>query len=85
MNHEKGFSKKYGQIFLKNKTLANLEARLISGAIGNTVLEIGPGQGMLTRELLDAGYIVTAVESDHRYVSYLDEHFREDIEKKPSF
>jgi 16S rRNA (adenine1518-N6/adenine1519-N6)-dimethyltransferase len=38
---------------------------------GEEVLEIGPGIGILTRELLHAGAHVTAVEFDQRFISLL--------------
>jgi 16S rRNA (adenine1518-N6/adenine1519-N6)-dimethyltransferase len=40
------------------------------------VLEIGPGPGILTRALLAAGYTVTAVERDDRFVEKLSDYFR---------
>ena len=44
-------------------------------APGRRVLEIGPGLGMLTRGLLDAGAAVTAVELDRGLVAFLRERF----------
>ena len=42
---------------------------------GTRVLEIGPGLGVLTGGLLDAGAAVTAVELDHRMVEALGARF----------
>ena len=42
---------------------------------GDRVLEIGPGLGILTGGLLDAGAAVTAVELDEGLVAYLRERF----------
>ena len=52
-----------------------LEAILEAAApsIGCRVLEIGPGLGILTEGLLDAGASVTAVELDHDLAGYLRE------------
>jgi 16S rRNA (adenine1518-N6/adenine1519-N6)-dimethyltransferase len=44
-------------------------------ARGRLVLEIGPGLGLLTAGLLDAGAMVTAVELDHGLAAFLDERF----------
>ncbi|MHB1492298.1 MAG: 16S rRNA (adenine(1518)-N(6)/adenine(1519)-N(6))-dimethyltransferase RsmA [Thermoplasmataceae archaeon] len=79
MSQERGFSKKYGQVFLKNSGIATFEANLLGGIQGSKVLEIGPGEGMLTRKLLDAGFNVTAIEPDHRYVEYMQGNFTDEI------
>lgn len=50
-----------GQVFLTNQHIAEIEAE---HAIGKTVLEIGPGPGMLTRALLKKAKKVIAVEKD---------------------
>lgn len=46
---------------------------------GKRVLEIGPGEGPLTRALLDHGAIVTAIELDHNLVAYLKDRFHREI------
>lgn len=43
------------------------------------VLEIGPGEGILTRGLLATGAHVIAVEKDDRLISVLEEKFKEEI------
>ena len=52
-------------------------AKLPEGAL---VLEIGPGTGMLTKELLDAGMHVKAIEADHTLIDGLKERFASEIE-----
>jgi 16S rRNA (adenine1518-N6/adenine1519-N6)-dimethyltransferase len=47
---------------------------------GRRVLEIGPGLGILTGGLLDAGGAVTAVELDRGLAAYLRERYAEAIE-----
>ena len=47
---------------------------------GTRVLEIGPGLGILTGGLLEAGARVTAIELDRGLAAYLREHFAEPIE-----
>ncbi len=44
-----------------------------------TVFEIGPGTGMLTRELLKRAKKVIAIEADHTLVLQLQERFAEEI------
>jgi 16S rRNA (adenine1518-N6/adenine1519-N6)-dimethyltransferase len=50
-----------------------LEAILVAAdpQPGGRVLEIGPGLGLLTTGLLDAGAVVTAVELDHGLATFL--------------
>ena len=47
----------------------------------DTVLEIGPGTGMLTRALLARAKCVVAVEADVELIPRLEETFQEDLEK----
>jgi len=48
-------------------------------APGRRVLEIGPGLGILTRALLDAGAAVVAVELDAGLVAYLRDRFAAEV------
>ncbi len=47
---------------------------------GETVLEIGPGTGALTKELLGRGMNVVAIETDERAVAILKETFANQID-----
>ncbi|HNQ86050.1 MAG TPA: 16S rRNA (adenine(1518)-N(6)/adenine(1519)-N(6))-dimethyltransferase RsmA [Deltaproteobacteria bacterium] len=53
-----------GQNFLKNIGIARKMAALAGVGPGDTVVEVGPGKGMLTRVLLDQASRVIAVEKD---------------------
>jgi 16S rRNA (adenine1518-N6/adenine1519-N6)-dimethyltransferase len=72
--------KSLGQNFLKSKRalLAMIEAGEISSK--DTVLEIGPGQGVLTEKLLETGAKVIAVEKDDRLIDPLNEKFSIQVE-----
>lgn len=69
--------KNLGQHFLRDLGVAGKIAATISpGEVGETlgslpVMEIGPGMGVLTRFLTEAGRDVTAVELDAESVEYL--------------
>jgi 16S rRNA (adenine1518-N6/adenine1519-N6)-dimethyltransferase len=47
---------------------------------GDRLLEIGPGLGLLTGGLLDAGATVTAVELDHGLAAFLRDRFAASLE-----
>lgn len=74
------FAKKsLGQNFLMHRQTAERIVAASGVPAGSLVLEIGPGTGMLTRELLNAGYRVLAVEADNALAPELLETFREEI------
>ncbi len=74
--------KSLGQHFLNSKQA--LEQIISAAQIkeGETVLEIGPGTGILTKALLDAGAKVIAVEKDDRAFTFLKGMFSREIEEK---
>lgn len=74
--------KSLGQNFLNNARIPELMAEAGGVTEGDTVLEIGPGVGALTRELLKKGATVVAIEADHRAVQALEETFVSEIRAK---
>lgn len=70
------FKKKFGQNFLINLDILNkiIEAADISNDV---VLEIGPGIGCVTEQLLEKAKKVIAVEIDHRLIPILEDNFKE--------
>ncbi|MGB8220556.1 MAG: 16S rRNA (adenine(1518)-N(6)/adenine(1519)-N(6))-dimethyltransferase RsmA [Methanoregula sp.] len=71
---------RHDQHFLIDKNAINRIADL-EDVKGKTVLEVGPGNGALTRALLDRGAIVHAVELDGQLCEVLAEIFSEEIQK----
>lgn len=69
---------KLGQHFLIHSWAARALAHAVALKPGETYLEIGPGKGILTRELLSLGPVV-AVEKDPELVLKLQETFAEEI------
>ncbi len=70
------FAKKsLGQNFLISPRITETIAHTADLKKGDCVLEIGPGKGMLTRELLKTGAHVIAVEKDDRLIPILLENF----------
>ncbi len=66
-------SKALGQNFLFDSQLLDRIAAIPGPLQGQTVYEVGPGPGGLTRALLKAGADVVAVEMDHRCIAALAE------------
>lgn len=70
--------KSYGQHFLNNEQIAEAIAQLLQWQDQyKRVLEIGPGQGVLTKYLLNQPYRLTVVEADRDMVAYLQRHYPE--------
>jgi 16S rRNA (adenine1518-N6/adenine1519-N6)-dimethyltransferase len=67
--------KALGQHFLKDLHIAERIADTLTSYKRLPVLEIGPGMGVLTRPLLDAGHDLTVVELDLESVAYLEKNF----------
>jgi 16S rRNA (adenine1518-N6/adenine1519-N6)-dimethyltransferase len=71
--HGLAASKALGQNFLLDEQLLDRIAAIPGGLAGQQVLEVGPGPGGLTRALLRAGALVTAIEMDRRCLPALAE------------
>src|SRR5262245_29359741 len=64
-----------GQHFLSNQAAARRIVETFGPSPGSHVIEIGPGRGVLTALLLEAGARVTAVEVDPDLVAHLRARF----------
>lgn len=71
--------KSLGQNFLMHAQTAERIALASGAGKGDTVLEIGPGTGMLTRALLARAGKVIAVEADAELMPALSESFADDV------
>jgi 16S rRNA (adenine1518-N6/adenine1519-N6)-dimethyltransferase len=71
--HGLSANKALGQNFLLDGQLLDRIARVPGALAGETVYEVGPGPGGLTRALLAAGATVVAVERDARCLAPLAE------------
>lgn len=70
---------KLGQHFLVHSWAARALAHAVEPQPGETILEIGPGKGILTKELLKLGAVV-AIEKDHSLVTLLKNTFATELE-----
>ncbi|MDB5430720.1 MAG: dimethyladenosine transferase [Caulobacter sp.] len=71
--HDLMARKSFGQHFLLDLNITRKIARLARIGEGDTVIEVGPGPGGLTRALLETGARVIAVEKDPRFLPLLAE------------
>ena len=71
--HGLSASKALGQNFILDRQLLARVASIPGPLAGETVYEVGPGPGGLTRALLEAGASVIAVERDRRCIPALAE------------
>lgn len=67
--------KSLGQHFLKDLQIARRIADTLDAYKDLPVLEVGPGMGVLTQFLLEAGHDLTVVELDRESVAYLKQNF----------
>jgi len=67
--------KHLGQHFLKDENIAKKIADSLSEKGYDTVLEIGPGMGVLTKYLLQKDYTTYVIEIDRESVEYLQVHY----------
>lgn len=73
--------KSLGQHFLNSDIVPTWMCDAANIEPGDTVVEIGPGSGVLTEELLKRGAGVLALEADHRAVTLLENRFVKEIAK----
>ncbi len=71
--------RRLGQHFLKNKKILEKIADSLNPKSGDIVVEIGPGHGELTEELLKYPVTVLAVERDEALVNFLNKNFKTQI------
>src|SRR3954464_8061549 len=68
---------RFGQNFMIDQNLLRLVADAGQISSNDAILEIGPGTGTLTEELLSRGASVIAVEIDRDLANLLRNHFRD--------
>ncbi|MCK4551266.1 MAG: ribosomal RNA small subunit methyltransferase A [Candidatus Aenigmarchaeota archaeon] len=67
--------KKLDQHFLKNRKFVELELEAADIKKTETVLEIGPGPGVITEELVTRAKKVVAIEYDRRFAEHIRENY----------
>lgn len=71
--------KRFGQNFLHDRHWIERIAKAVNATEGDDIVEIGPGQAALTRELIAGAGEVRAVEIDRDLAAWLKETFPESL------
>lgn len=81
MEHKRDLTakKSLGQNFLKSKPALAAMVKSANVTSYDVIVEIGPGKGALTKDLLETGARVIAYELDSRMVDYLSEIFADHL------
>lgn len=74
--------KSLGQHFLNSDVVPKAMCDAANLQLSDVVVEIGPGTGALTKEILARGVKVIAVETDERAIASLEENFAEAIARQ---
>ncbi len=74
--------KSLGQHFLNSEHALGMIIEAADIKPEETVLEIGPGTGILTKSLLKTGATIVSIEKDIRSIEVLKEKFAEEISKE---
>ena len=74
-----GSGARLGQHFLTGTWAAHRLTESVEVREGETILEIGPGKGALTRELLSTGHPVLAIEKDEALAEQLHSTFAQEV------
>jgi 16S rRNA (adenine1518-N6/adenine1519-N6)-dimethyltransferase len=69
--------KHYGQHFLHDQNILAKIARSINPSPKDHIIEIGPGQGVLTQHIVDHVKRIDLIEIDRDLVKYLNEHYQQ--------
>ncbi len=73
---------KYGQNYIKDPSLVRKLLEMTSVTNGDTVLEIGPGHGVFTSEILKRADRLVSIEIDEENVEILKGKFADEINSK---
>jgi 16S rRNA (adenine1518-N6/adenine1519-N6)-dimethyltransferase len=74
-DHSHRARKRFGQNFLHDQGVIHRIARAINANADHHVVEIGPGQGALTADILTSGCLLDAVELDRDLIPILQQRF----------
>ena len=67
--------KRFGQHFLNDATIIESIVRSLGAQRDEAIIEIGPGTGALTKQLINSGLNITALEIDRDLIAHLNKTF----------
>ncbi|MDA3798954.1 MAG: 16S rRNA (adenine(1518)-N(6)/adenine(1519)-N(6))-dimethyltransferase RsmA [Kiritimatiellae bacterium] len=70
-------NKRLGQNFLVDKNIINIIVDAIEITPDDVILEVGPGLGALTDQIVKHAKYVKAVEKDHGFIPHLTDYFKD--------
>src|SRR5947208_12190095 len=73
---------RFGQNFMIDQNLLRIVADAGNPSAGDLIIEVGPGTGTLTEEILSRGAEVLVVEIDRNLAGLLRERFKEETRLK---
>lgn len=73
--------KAFGQNFLIDQVILNTVVEAAELTSDDMVLEIGPGLGVLTEDLLATGAHISAIERDHKFIEHLQARFSDKADR----
>ncbi|MBI3316813.1 MAG: ribosomal RNA small subunit methyltransferase A [Candidatus Omnitrophica bacterium] len=79
--HNLSLRKSLGQNFLIDPNIQRKIVDLLELEESDRLLEIGPGLGALSFEILNRGFQLTAIERDQRMIRFLEEELGEEAKK----
>ena len=69
--------KRFGQHFLVDQAIIDQIVALIAPGQGQKIVEIGPGEGVLTEHLIASGAAIIAVEIDRDLIAKLNQRYQD--------
>ena len=69
--------RRFGQNFLVDKHVVDRIIAAVDPRLDETIVEIGPGRGVLTKRLVQSGARIVAIEFDHDLAPQLRDEFRD--------
>lgn len=74
-------TKRLSQVFLNTSWPCEEVSQTLLKQDVSSVLEIGPGEGILTENLLSHGFKVSSIEKDGRFANFLGKKFQKNIDE----
>ncbi len=74
------YPRRFGQVLLRNPSIAEYEVALLDPESGSRILEIGGGEGFLTSRILEREVKLDCIEPDGKFAEAIRARFSEKVE-----